>query len=282
MLAIQNVSYRYRKQDKLLYSDVSFTLKPGHIYGLLGKNGVGKSTLLYLINGLLKSCTGDITLHGESVSKRPVSVLEDMFIVPEEFELPEIKLQSYVKTYSAFYPKFSNDDFGRYLELFEMSTDLHLGHLSMGQKKKVFMAFALATNVSILLMDEPTNGLDIPSKSQFRKLIAAGMNDNRSILISTHQVNDIDKLIDEILILEPGGISLQASTYAITEQLQFVESDDRSLIDSALYAVPSLYGNKLILPNTNQTESELDLELLFNALHSEQATITSLFQQQND
>ncbi len=281
MLSIQDVSYRYRKQDKLLYSDVSFALEAGHIYGLLGKNGVGKSTLLYLINGLLKSPTGDITLHGESVFKRSVSVLEDIFLVPEEFELPSIKLQSYVKTYSAFYPKFSYDDFTHYLSLFEMSADVHLGRLSMGQKKKVFMAFALATNVSILLMDEPTNGLDIPSKSQFRKLIAAGMNDNRSIVISTHQVNDIDKLIDEILILEARGITLQASTYDITKQLQFVESDDRSLIEQAIFATPTLYGNKLILPNAEQEETELDLELLFNALHTKRTTITSLFQPQN-
>lgn len=281
MLAIQDVSYRYQKQDGLLYSGVSFALEPGHIYGLLGKNGVGKSTLLYLINGLLKSCTGDITLHGESVSKRPVSVLEDMFLVPEEFELPSIKLESYVKTYSAFYPKFSQKDFEHYLSLFAMSTDQHLGRLSMGQKKKVFMAFALATNVSILLMDEPTNGLDIPSKSQFRKLIAAGMSDERSIVISTHQVNDIDKLIDQVLILEPGGITLQASTYDITKQLQFVNSDDRSLIEQAIFAVPTLYGNKLILPNEEQEETELDLELLFNALHTKRAKITSLFQLQN-
>lgn len=282
MLSVQNVSYRYRKQDKLLYSDVSLALEPGRIYGLLGKNGVGKSTLLYLMNGLLTSPTGDITLHGESVSNRPVSVLEDMFIVPEEYELPNIKLEKYVKTYSAFYPKFSQKDFEHYLSLFEMSTDLHLGRQSMGQKKKVLMAFALATNVSVLLMDEPTNGLDIPSKSQFKKLIAAGMNDDRSIVISTHQVNDIDKLIDDVVILEEGGITLQASTYDITKQLQFVESDDRSLIETSLYAVPSLYGNKLILPNKDNEETELDLELFFNALDANSTTITSLFQQQND
>lgn len=282
MLSIEEISYRYRHQDAWLYQDVSCKLEKGRIYGLLGKNGVGKSTLLYLISGLIRPCTGQITLQGKAVTNRPVSVLEDLFLVPEEFELPNMSIQNYLKNYGSFYPRFSEADFTRYLGLFEMSSDLHLGRLSMGQKKKVFMAFALATNVSLLLLDEPTNGLDIPSKSQFRKLIASGMNEERTIVISTHQVRDIDKLIDDVLVFDSKGIALQSSLDKITERLQFLETDDRSLVSKALYSVPTLYGNKLILLNENKNESELDLELLFNALHEVGPEITALFNESNN
>lgn len=282
MLSIKEISYRYRHQDDWLYQDVSCNLDKGHIYGLLGKNGVGKSTLLYLISGLIHPSTGQISLQGKAVTHRPVSVLEDLFLVPEEFDLPNMSIRNYLKNYGSFYPRFSEADFNRYLGLFEMSSDLHLGRLSMGQKKKVFMAFALATNVSLLLLDEPTNGLDIPSKSQFRKLIASGMNEERTIIISTHQVRDIDKLIDDVLVLDTKGITLQTSLDKITEHLQFIETDDRDLVAKALYSVPSLYGNKLILLNENDQESELDLELLFNALHEVGPEITALFNKSND
>ena len=284
MLSIKEISYRYHHQDDWLYQDVSCELDKGHIYGLLGKNGVGKSTLLYLISGLIHPCTGQISLLGKAVTNRPVSVLEDFFLVPEEFDLPNMSIQNYLKNYGSFYPRFSEDDFNRYLGLFEMSSDLHLGRLSMGQKKKVFMAFALATNVSLLLLDEPTNGLDIPSKSQFRKLIASGMNEERTIVISTHQVRDIDKLIDDVLVLDTKGITLQTSLDKITDRLEFIETDDRSLVAKALYSVPSLYGNKLILLNDSEykKESELDLELLFNALHEVGPEITALFNNSND
>lgn len=257
--------------------DFSLALEKGKVYGLLGKNGTGKSTLLYLMAGLLTPKSGEVTFHDLNVRRRLPATLQDMFLVPEEFQLPAISLVSYIELNSSFYPKFSKEDMVKYLHFFEMDLDTDLGSLSMGQKKKVFMSFALATNTSLLLMDEPTNGLDIPGKSQFRKFIASGMSDERTIVISTHQVRDIDKVLDHVLIIDNSRILLDASTSDICDKFMFVESDDRTLAAQALYTLPSIQGNYLMLPNTDGEETELNLELLFGATLSLPEQIAEMF-----
>ncbi len=161
-------SYGFKKPD--IFSDFSLTLQPGAVYGLLGKNGTGKSTLLYLMCGLLRPKSGSVTFCGSEMSRRQPSALQEIFIVPEEFTLPAVTLAQYVKYNAQFYPRFSNEILNNCLRDFEMDGNLRLNELSMGQKKKAFMSFALATNTRLLLMDEPTNGFDIPSKSQMRKV----------------------------------------------------------------------------------------------------------------
>ncbi|MBQ7941875.1 MAG: ABC transporter ATP-binding protein [Muribaculaceae bacterium] len=277
MVKIENLSYSYGKSKKPVFKDFSLNLESGNVYGLLGKNGAGKSTLLYLISGLLIPVSGGVIIKGKDARKRLPETLCDIFLVPEEFDLPDVKLSSYVKTYAPFYPKFSEEDMVRCLNVFGIEGDVNLGTLSLGQKKKVFMSFALATNTSLLLMDEPTNGLDIPGKSQFRKFIASGMNENRIILISTHQVKDIDKIIDRVLILDDCGIIINAGMDKVTEKLLFVESADPELLSSAIYAQNSLAGSSLVLENKYNEESEVNLETLFIAAHENREKIKDLF-----
>lgn len=187
---------------------------------------------------------------------------------------------SYIELNSRFYPRFSKEDMVRYLHLFEMDMDAHLGALSMGQKKKVFMSFALATNTSLLLMDEPTNGLDIPGKSQFRKFLASGISEEKTIVISTHQIRDIDKVLDHVLIMDNSHVLLDESISGICNKLLFMESDDRELAKRALYALPSVQGNYLMLPNTEEAETEINLELLFGATLSVPEKIAEMFHPQ--
>ena len=215
--------------------------------------------------------------HDTDVRRRLPITLQDMFLVPEEFELPPISLVSYVELNSQFYPRFSKEDMVTYLHYFEMEQDIDLGALSMGQKKKVFMSFALATHTSLLIMDEPTNGLDIPGKSQFRKFIASGMSDDRTIIISTHQVRDIDKILDHVVIMDNSNVLLDASTANICSKFLFVESDDRELAEAAIYTLPSIQGNFLMLPNTDDEESEINLELLFGAALTDPEKIKGMF-----
>ena len=257
--------------------DLSLTVPSGTICGLVGENGAGKSTLLYLMSGLLTPKSGKIMYHDTDVRRRLPITLQDMFLVPEEFELPPISLVSYVELNSQFYPRFSKEDMVKYLHYFEMEQDIDLGALSMGQKKKVFMSFALATHTSLLIMDEPTNGLDIPGKSQFRKFIASGMSDDRTIIISTHQVRDIDKILDHVVIMDNSHVLLDASTANICSKFLFVESDDRELAEAAIYTLPSIQGNFLMLPNTDDEESEINLELLFGAALTDPEKIKGMF-----
>ena len=277
MLQVKNVSFNYRRGKKEVLHDFSLSLGKGGVYGLLGRNGAGKSTLLYLMSGLLIPKKGEVIYHNVNVRLRQPVTLRDMFLVPEEFDLPPISLLSYVELNSPFYPRFSKEDMVKYLHYFEMDQDVNLGALSMGQKKKVFMSFALATNTSLLIMDEPTNGLDIPGKSQFRKFIASGMTDDKTIIISTHQVRDIDRILDHVLIMDNSQVLLDESIGDICNKLLFVESDNRNLANNAIFTLPSVQGNYLLLPNTDGEESEINLELLFGATLAEPEKIKRMF-----
>lgn len=277
MLQVENISFSYGRKKPEVLSDFSFSLEKGRVYGLLGKNGVGKSTLLYLMCGLLTPKHGRVMYHGLDVRRRLPETLRDMFLVPEEFDLPAVSLVQFVELNSPFYPNFSKEDMMTYLHLFEMDWNIHLGGLSMGQKKKVFMSFALATHTSLLLMDEPTNGLDIMAKSQFRKFIASGMSDERTIVISTHQVRDIDNVLDHVVIMNNSRVLLDESIVRVTERLAFVESDSPALAEEALYKLPSVQGNSLLLPNREGVETKLNLELLFGAVLANPEKIKDLF-----
>ena len=177
MINVQNISFKYKGQKALVFDGFSLQLEENRIYGLLGKNGTGKSTLLYLLSGLLRPVSGSVCCDDIATYKRTPEMLSDIFLVTEEFEMPAICLSEYVKLYKPFYPNFSEEILQGCLADFELPADVRLGELSMGQRKKAYIAFAMATNTKYLLMDEPTNGLDIPSKSQFRKVIAQHMTD---------------------------------------------------------------------------------------------------------
>lgn len=266
MLDIKDLTFRYCAGRTAVFHNFSLHLEEGNIIGLLGKNGTGKSTLLYLIAGLLHPQQGKVLYKGIETQIRRPEVQEEMFIVPEEFELPNISLSRFVELNRPFYPKFSNEILEQALRDFELPVDLQLEALSMGQKKKVFMSFALATNTRLLLLDEPTNGLDIPSKTQFRRVISQHMTDERTVIISTHQVHDVETLIDRVLMLEGQRLLINDTTAHICEQLRFEQRPYGQDISDALYAEPSLAGTALITRGDGFQNTQIDLELLFNAL----------------
>lgn len=268
MLEIQNISYGYRKGFNV-FDNFSLDIKEGGIYGLLGKNGTGKSTLLYLIMGLLRPQKGQVLNNGIDTTLRKPEILQEMFIVPEEYNLPSIPLLEYINVIKPFYPNFSDKLLEECLAGFDMPKDLNLGALSMGQKKKIYMCMALATNTKLLVMDEPTNGLDIPSKSQFRRVVAKGMTDDKTIIISTHQVRDVELLLDHIAIIDRNRVLLNATTSAIEKRLLFTETDRNSIPSDAIYTEQVLGGYNCIQPNNGNGESSVNLELLFNALLAE-------------
>ena len=207
MINIKDVTFGYSSSAKVL-EDFSLQFQDGGVYGLLGKNGTGKSTLLYLITGLLRAQKGSVEVDGVDARKRNAEILSEIFIVPEEYDLPAISLTGYVKAIKAFYPRFSDELLEKCLREFEMPTEVNLGSLSMGQKKKVYICIALAANTKYLLLDEPTNGLDILSKSLFRKVVVAGMSEEKTLIISTHQVHDVELLLDHVVIIDRNRVLL--------------------------------------------------------------------------
>jgi ABC-2 type transport system ATP-binding protein len=276
MLQINQISFSYNNKFGDLLSNFSLDLQPGNVYGLLGKNGAGKSTLIYLMTGLLTPKSGEALLDGVNVRERLPKTMSDIFLVPEEFDLPRLSINQYVNLNAPFYPNFSMEDMMRYLDIFEMGDDLDLDlhSLSMGQKKKVFMAFAFATNTRVLIMDEPTNGLDIPSKSQFRKLVGSGMTDDKLMLISTHQVRDISDILDHVVIIEQSKVLLNASMADVTSHIAFRPLRDG---DQPIFVLQSPFGPLAAVPAEDGEETAVDLEMLFNATLQNPEAINQLF-----
>lgn len=275
MIQVQNLHFGYRR--KKIFTGLSLQLEAGHIYGLLGKNGTGKSTLLKNMAGLLFPEKGTVNVLGFTPGKRQPAFLRDVFMVPEEFYLPDVQIEYLVKYNAPFYPKFNADQFNRYITEFDIPRSNTLQKMSYGQKKKVLISFGLACNTSVLLMDEPTNGLDIMSKSQFRKVIAGCLDENKCIVISTHQVKDLESLIDRVTIIDEGHILFDQTVDNITRRLSFHISFDNDEVKQALYREPSLRGNAVITRNTAGDESKLDLELLYKAVVLNGNAIQSVF-----
>ena len=282
MISFQNVTFKYPKNRESVFEFLNLTIHSGKIYGLLGPNGSGKTTLLYLCTGLLHGQQGIVEVDGRNVAKRESDTLKDLFIVPEEFELPDMKLAEYIETYRPFYPRFSNDVLTQCLQEFQLSSELNIDQLSMGQKKKLFMAFALACGTKYLLMDEPTNGLDIPSKKQLRKVIATNMNDERTIIISTHQVHDVEQLLDHVIIIgnqkpnDSSTVLCDSALPNLTTNYSFTyEPQSPTPSSSCLYSERTAQGYATISPRrSDEEETPLNLELLYNAVQNGTIQIT--------
>ena len=276
MIELSNLTFGYNRK-KTLFQGLNLSLQPGHIYGLLGKNGAGKSSLLRLMSGLLYPTGGQVHVAGVEPRKRQPRFLQELYLVPEEIYLPPVTLSRYIQMVAPFYPAFNESQFRRHLTDFEVPQDGKLTALSYGQKKKVMISFALAANTQVLIMDEPTNGLDIPSKSQFRKVVASALQPNRLILISTHQVRDLDNLIDAVIIIDNNEILLNHSLDAIADRLMFGSMATVSEADQVLYAEPSLRGYTVVVENREQEQSKVDLERLFNATTANRERVKTLF-----
>ncbi|HEX8376802.1 MAG TPA: ABC transporter ATP-binding protein [Pedobacter sp.] len=270
MIQISNLDFGYSRKN-LLFRNLNLNLEAGHIYGLLGKNGAGKSTLLKNICGVVFPLSGSCKVKNVESRKRLPSFLQDLFFIPEDIYLPEVRIEKYLQTTSSFYPQFDKQQFYSLLEEFEVATDRSLNKLSFGQQKKVMIAFGLATNTSLLIMDEPTNGLDIPSKVQFRKIIASNLTEERCVLISTHQVRDLESLIDTLVVVHNREIMLNSSLDRIAEKLTFKIGPTED--DDVLFSESSAMGIHSISRNHSGRYSRVDMELLFSAIISNQQSV---------
>lgn len=277
MIAFKDVCFSYRRNVPVL-SNLSLQIEPGTVCGLLGRNGVGKSTMLYLTAGLLRPRSGQVLCNGYIPSDRQVNFLNDIFIVPEEFDLPHITLDEYVRINSVFYPKFNLDLMHSILEIFALPGNINLGALSLGQKKKAFLSFALACNTSILLLDEPTNGLDITAKRMFRAAITAAMTDDKTIIISTHQVYDVENILDHVVIADNNRILLNRPMIDIQTKLRFGYTQDPEQAKRALFSIPMPGGfNVVEFLDDPDRETEVNLETLFELTNSNPELINQLF-----
>jgi ABC-2 type transport system ATP-binding protein len=273
MIKIQNLAFSYGKNEVL--RNISMELKPGRIYGLLGENGVGKTTLLTLLCGLKKTQTGTIQADGQNPWDRQPSLLQDQYYLPDEVAAVNDKAISWAKATGIFWPNFDLNKFESILREFEVCPTQKMNAMSAGQLKKTYIAFALACGTRYLYLDEPTNGLDIPSKAQFRSALMKYTAEDSTIVISTHQVRDLENIIDPIIILDRRDVLLNATIEQISEKFYF--DYGTTLHPEALYSEQLPGGFIQVLPNTEKADSKVNIEALFNTVHKHKDLVKKLF-----
>lgn len=277
MIVIKDLTYGYHPKNTL-FQELNLTLRPGKVYGLLGKNGAGKSSLVKNMAGLIFPQKGSCTINGLEARHRRPEFLAQLYFIPEDCVLPPITIPIFLRIYSVFYRSFDETSFYEYLQIFNVPEKCQLHKLSFGQKKKIHIAFALAANTDVLIMDEPTNGLDIPSKIEFRKIIASTRRYDKVTIMSTHQVKDLDGLIDSVIIIDQGRVLLAADKEEIGQKLSF--SAERAGDDTFIYGIDAPGGLMTVSRNTGRGTSMLDLELLFNAAIYNPSSMRAVFQTQ--
>lgn len=273
MISISNLAFSYGNLPVL--SNITMDLEPGRIYGLLGENGVGKTTLLTLLAGLKKNQAGSLDIDGFVPYERDAQMLSDMYYLADEVEAFRMKACDYARAWGKFWSRFDYDKFLTIMREFENDPDKRMDRMSCGQLKKTHISFALACNCRYLLLDEPTNGLDIPSKAQFRKALMAHTSEDATILISTHQVRDLEDIIDPIIILDKQDVLLNASLDEIGSKLYFDYS--RELKEGSLYSELTPGGCIQVCLNDEGLDSKVNVEALFNAVHGNKELIKKIF-----
>lgn len=273
MIEIKDLAFSYGKTPVL--KNITTTLEEGRIYGLLGENGVGKTTLLTLLCGLKKVCSGSITTDGENPFDRTPTLLQNQFYLPDEVLPVAMKAECFAKERGAFWPDYDHSKFLEIMKEFENDPAKKMNQMSAGQLKKTYISLALACGCKYIFMDEPTNGLDIPSKTQFRSAIMKYTSDDSTIVISTHQVRDLENIIDPIIILDRQDVLLNASVEEITSKLYF--DYGTQLHPESLYSEQLPGGFIQVYHNTTGEDSKINVEALFNAVHKNKELIKGMF-----
>lgn len=274
MITIENTSYGY-KSNPLIFNNISLEIGNG-IYGLLGENGVGKTTLMHLICGLLFPKNGKCSIDGRNTAERQPEGLARYFFLPEELQMPTESIASFAARHSVFYPHFNQEEFDLNLEELKINRKQKLSSVSYGQQKKAMLAYAFALHTPYTLLDEPTNGLDITSRQALKRIISRSMDDESTLLISTHQAHDFENLLDHLVILGKGEILLNRSLDEISNRLLFARTD--ILPEESIYSEENLSGYFSIIPNEDGEENTPDIELLYKAVLQQPEKLQSMFQ----
>lgn len=280
MIKIENLYFSYPRKRQV-YKSLNLCIEEGSVYALLGLNGAGKTTLLNLIAGFLIPQEGSCEVFNYEASIREPMMLQEIFLVGDTSEFPNMTVKEFCGLYSDFYPRFDQDFFNNCISEFGLLGDSSLKRLSFGDKRKALLSFALATKCRLLLFDEPTNGLDIPSKSTFRKLVASSLDEKQTIILATHQVRDLANLMDKIIIEHQGKILINEPIDRIAEKLAFGLTSDQIANGDLLYRADGFKQSETVSVNHSNQQGQVDIELLFNAAISQPAELSRLFTPQN-
>ncbi len=282
---INNLNFSYNRfaTGEPIYHSFTADINHAGVYGLFGRNGSGKSTLLKLIAGLLTPSSGTIEVLGYNPRQRLPDFLSQVYILPEEFHLPDLTPTELGNSHHHFYPNFSMQLFADYLQKLDVPSEQRFSQMSLGQKKKSTIAFALATLTPILLMDEPTNGLDIVSREQFKDLMATPEQAERIVLISTHQAHDLERIISHLWFIDEGKLLLSATVDKINQKLAMGIAQNQQDLSNQELSNNVLYQENIgeqiawiAQANGEQNSTgKLNIEMLYKALNMNKIAIVN-------
>lgn len=221
MLEVKHVTKAYAKDGTPAIEDISFTVEPGKIHGLIGPNGSGKTTLIKCITGILSTTEGEILLDGEPVYDNP-KVKERIGYVADNCNFfLNYKVKDMIKFYQGMYGKFEEEEFHKLNEMFEIPLKRRIGHLSKGQKMRLSFMLNMAMKPEILVMDEPTSGLDAMAKADLLEQIIAKVDyEDTAVIISTHHLHELEKICDTVTMMNIRGIQYQGELDDVKENIQ--------------------------------------------------------------
>lgn len=267
MIALDNVSFKYPNGLEAI-KEVNAQITPG-LYLLLGENGAGKTTLLHLMAGLLFPSAGKISVNSADVIQRLPSMYQDLLFLGESSDIPTATIRKFAAIHSPFYPGFSEELFTSNLTEFGLTGNEPMSSLSFGTRHKAILAYVLSLGCKTLLLDEPANGLDINARKTLRSILARVMDENSTVLVSTHTTADFQALFDGVIILLGGRLVFNMSVADITERVAFTITPVPPI--NSIYMEQELGMFHCIVPNEEGRDTDIDFGLLYSALLSPKA-----------
>ena len=207
LVEIKNLSKTYG--DKEVLNDINLSITGGKIIGLLGKNGAGKTTLIKLINDLLTPTKGEILVKGKKIgveTKKVISYLPERTYLNKQMKVSEV-----IDYFKDFYDNFDSEKAKRLLKDLDLDINQKLSKMSKGMQEKVQLVLVMSRNADLYILDEPLGGVDPATRDYILDTILSNFSDNASVIISTHLISDIERILDEVIFIDKGKIVLQSN-----------------------------------------------------------------------
>lgn len=206
LLEIKNLNKSF--DNKEILKDINLSIQRGEIIGLLGKNGVGKTTLIKLINDLLTPTSGEILIKGQKVgveTKKIISYLPERTYLNKQMKVFEV-----ISYFEDFYDNFDSVKAKKLLKDLDLDVNQKLSKMSKGMQEKVQLVLVMSRNADLYILDEPLGGVDPATRDYILDTILSNFSENASVIISTHLISDIEKILDEVIFIDKGQVVLQS------------------------------------------------------------------------
>ncbi|QUX18087.1 ABC transporter ATP-binding protein [Staphylococcus haemolyticus] len=231
LLQVQDLNKSYKKSNFHL-KDISLTLQPGEVIGLIGKNGSGKSTLINTLVGNRFKDSGEISFFDQVISDKDHAYKEHIGVVFDDLRVPDkLEIKDMDKVFENIFKTWNSDRFFEVIQRFELPTNAQIKTFSRGMRMKAALAMALAHDTKLLILDEATAGMDVSGREEVIEMLEDYISEGNGILISSHISEDIEHLATKLIFMRDGEIVLQESKEELLNQYGIVEVDEHDVLD---------------------------------------------------